>query len=375
MEKLILHPVDPPAAPDPRPDKPRVRQLKFRTFSTVTPTKTAWLWRGYIPLGTLTILDGDPGLGKSTITVDLAARVSRGRLMPPLSGRTDLSAPADVLILSAEDSAEQTIRPRLDAAGADVGRVHTIDATAVGEDGERPPILPTDLDLVEELTSQRGVKLIIIDPFMAYLDGELNAHKDQDVRRCLHRLKTLAENTGAAVVLVRHLNKLNGGPALYRGGGSIGITGAARSALVVGENPAEPKQLILAPVKCNLSAMPPALTYSVCTADNGAAVVGWGEETTLTADDILGNPRRTQTVAGECAELIRGLLADGPKPAEDMEGELKANGYSGNAIREGRKAAKVKAVRQGFGDSGAWYWQLSEDTEGNADNAQVPPGW
>jgi hypothetical protein len=128
--------------------------------------------------------------------------------MPPLAGQTDLAGAAGVLILSAEDTSEQTIWPRLDAAGADVERIHIAEATTIGEQGERPPVLPSELDLVEELARERGVKLIIVDPFMAYLDGELNAHKDQDVRRCLHRLKMLSEKTGAALVLVRHLNKL-----------------------------------------------------------------------------------------------------------------------------------------------------------------------
>lgn len=253
MSVLTLNYVDPPVKPDASPEKARVRNLRVRTLSTVRPQVTAWLWKKYVPLGALTIIDGDPGLGKSTITVDLAARVSKGWRMPPLNGATDLAGPADVLILSAEDVPEQTIRPRLDAAGADLDRIHIVDATAVGEQDERPPILPADVDLVEELAQQRGVKLITVDPFMAYLDGELNAHKDQDVRRCLHRLKMLAEKTGAAVLLVRHLNKLNGGPALYRGGGSIGIAGAARSALLVGRNPAASNQLVLAAAKCNLA--------------------------------------------------------------------------------------------------------------------------
>jgi hypothetical protein len=119
--------------------------------------------------------------------------------------------------------------------------------------------------------------------------------------------------------------------------------------------------------------MPPALTYSVEKADNGASRIGWGQETTLTADEILGNPRRNQTVAGECAAMIRDILESGGKPAKDVEEELKANGFTVNAIREGKKEAKVKTVRQGFGDDGAWYWQLPASEEG--DGVQVPPGW
>lgn len=353
---------------------PPARALRCRRMAEVQSQPTRWLWRDWIPLGALTILDGDPGLGKSTAAMDLAARVSRGGAMPPLSGKTDLDGPAAVLILNAEDSPEQTIRPRLDAASANTERVHLIEATRFDDEDERPPILPVDLDLLERLAIETGALLIVIDPFMAYLDGQLDAHRDQDVRRCLHRLKILAEKTGAAVLLVRHLNKLAGGPALYRGGGSIGISGAARSVLIVGRNPADPDQFILAPTKCNLCKMPQAITYSIETADNGVSVIGWGEETTLTADEILGHRRQGQTVAQECADMLEDLLADGPKPVNDVEEELKVNGYSKNAIRDARKILKLKAYREGgLGDEGRWMLSLSVTTEQR--EGEAPPEW
>jgi hypothetical protein len=357
-------------------EQPRIRQLMIRNFAKIQPQKTRWLWRGYIPLGTLTILDGDPGLGKSTIWIDVIARVTRGQSMPN-EGETDLNGPAVALILSAEDSPENTIRPRLDAAGADVNLVENIEATKVGEDSERPPVLPADVDLLEGRIAETSAKVVVIDVFTAYLDGELDAHRDQDVRRCLHRLKILAQRTGCAIILIRHLNKLNGGAAIYRGGGSIGISGAARSVLMVGKNPADPQQFILAPVKCNLCAKPPALTYSIMTAGGDASIIGWGQETSLSADDLLGCQSQKGSVAEECAELIRELLADGPKLAEDMVDELRANGFKENAIRYGRKKAKVRAFRKGFGEDGKWWWELQKEKggEGPDDEVQVPPEW
>ncbi len=353
---------------------PCLRVLRVRTAAEIQATPTKWLWYGRIPLGAITILDGDPGLGKSTISVDIAAHVSRGRGMP-LDGRSDLDGPADVLILSAEDSPEQTVRPRLDAAGADPQRVHVVEATRVGEEDERPPILPADLDLLAEMVKDRGVRLIIVDPFMAYLDGQLDAHRDQDVRRCLHRLKMLAEATGAAVLLIRHLNKLTGGAAIYRGGGSIGISGAARSVLMAGKDPADARRFVLAAIKCNLCAMPPALTYSIATADNGVSVIGWGQETTVSADDLLGYKRPGASTAEQCAELLRELLADGEKPATDVEEELKANGFTANAIREARKLVKVRAVKGGFAEG--WIWKLPDGNEENGpdNDVKIPPGW
>jgi hypothetical protein len=345
------------------------RSLVFRTLVDVQPLRPSWLWRDRIPLAAVSILDGDPELGKSTIAADLGARVSRGGAMPPLAGGTDLDCPADVLILNGEDTPETTIRPRLDAAGADVSRVHVVEATALDSTDERPPVLPTDLDLLEELARAKNVKLIVVDPFMAYLGGELDAHRDQDVRRCLHRLKILAERTGAAVLLVRHLNKLVGGPALYRGGGSIGIIGAARSALLVGKHPANPEQKVLAPVKCNLCRKPSALTYSIETAPNGASVIGWGEETTLTADDLLGHKRQGGGVAEQCAEELRVLLSDGPRAVEDVEAELKANGFTPNAIRQARRQTRATAKRDGgLGSAGRWTLCLPEDN----DEGEIP---
>jgi hypothetical protein len=356
---------------EPRQESSQTRSLLVRTLASVQPLQTTWLWRGYIPLATLSILDGDPGLGKSTITADLAARVSRGGAMPPLAGGTDLDGPADVLILNAEDSPEGTIRPRVDAARGDLSRVHVVEATRLDDEDESPPVLPADLDILEEVAQVKKVKLIVIDPFVAYLDGELDAHRDQDVRRCLHRLKNLAERTGAAVLSVRHLNKLTGGPALYRGGGSIGISGAARSVLMAGKNPADSKQLILAAVKCNLCTMPPALTYSIETAENGASMIGWGDETTLSADDILGARHRGATASQECKEQLLALLADGPREVDEVEAELKANGYSKSAIREARKLGKVITYKEGFGDTGRWLLKIQEDS----DEGRIPPGW
>jgi hypothetical protein len=172
------------------------------------------------------------------------------------------------------------------------------------------------------------------------------------------------------------LNKLTGGPAIYRGGGSIGISGAARSVLMAGKEPANPKQFILAPVKCNLCTSPPAITYSIETSDNGMSVIGWGQETTMSADQLLGCHQQKTSRAEDCAEMIRALLADGSKPATDMEDELRANGFSDNAIRDGRKRAKVEAVkREGFGEAGGWLWRLPSAEEEGGDTVQVPPGW
>ena len=186
-----------------------------------------WLWPSWLPLEALAVLDGDPGLGKSSLTLDLAARVSRGWAMPPGGG--EVCEPAGVVLLSAEDTIKHTIRPRLDAAGADLTRVHHMEAVRQGE-AERLPVLPYDLDLLSDWVIARNVRLIVVDPLTAYLSGEFNCHVDQDVRQALRPLAKLAEKLRICVLFIRHLNKLSTGPALYRGTGSIAITGSARAA-------------------------------------------------------------------------------------------------------------------------------------------------
>src|SRR5215218_10051098 len=182
-----------------------------------------WLWRDRIPRGKVTVLDGDPGTGKSTLTLTITAKVTTGSPFPDGSR----PEPADVILLSAEDEIGDTIRPRLEAAGADLERCWVL--PDVREEGEppRPPELPLDLARLEDLAKDRAAALVVIDPLMAFLSGAVDAHRDQDVRRVLASMAYMAARTGAAVLIVRHMNKSGGSSPLYRGGGSIGIVGAA----------------------------------------------------------------------------------------------------------------------------------------------------
>jgi hypothetical protein len=288
--------------------------------------------------------------------------------MPPAAGER-VFEPADVLLLSAEDGAEVTIRPRLEAAGANLARVHILEAVAKG-DSERPPILPSDLDLMAEVVCSRGVRLIVIDPFMAYLDGEIDAHKDQDVRRCLHRLKLMAEEADAAVLVIRHLNKMNGASAIYRGGGSIGITGAARSALLVGKHPTDAQTFVLAGVKVNLAKHPRSLTYYL-DQQGDVARIGWGQEVDLAADDIIAHPsgRIRQKTAVQAAEFVREFLAGGERESADLDSAMREAGFSARSIKEGRKLTKVTVRRTGYGPGQKWLVGLSAEGQQQEDES------
>ena len=261
-----------------------------RSMSGVHARPVEWLWPGWVPLGKLTVLDGDPGVGKSTLLLDLAARLSRDGVMPD-GARGPLGA---ALILSAEDGEEDTIRPRLAAAGAVLERICTL-PTVRDEDGEmRPPEIPLDLPAIDAAVRQYGARLLVIDPLMAYLTGA-DASVDQEVRRALFKLSRLAERRECAVVCLRHLSKVGGDKAVYRGGGSIGIVAAARSGLVVAADPDQPGQRILAAAKCNLALPPRPLRFALEAAD-GVCRVRWLGEADVTADELVRRLTRPELV-------------------------------------------------------------------------------
>lgn len=349
----------PPLVPpgDPQPD-----QELGVLLSTVHPQRVEWLWPGRIPLGKLTILDGDPGLGKSVLTLDLATRVSRGLSMPFEEREPGVDRePAGVVLLSAEDGLDDTIRPRLDAAGADVERVLALDKIPE-KDGARLPVLPNDALCVRQAVKRMQAQLVVIDPLSAFLGRETNMHKDQDTRRALHPLALVAQQTGAAVVVVRHLNKAAGSNPLYRGGGSIGIIGAARSGLLVARDPDNPDRRILASTKCNLAKLPPSLTFDLSQAGNGALRVGWIGQSTHTAESLLATGRddEDRSAVQEAVEVLRSILESGPVLADDVKKDARKAGIADRTLHRAKSILGVKPRKVGF--IGKWQWSLPVHT-------------
>jgi hypothetical protein len=341
---------------DPEPDAELGTLL-----SMVQPQRVDWLWPGRIPLGKLTILDGDPGLGKSVLTLDLAARVTRGYSMPLEEREPGVDRePAGVVLLSAEDGLDDTIRPRLDAAGADVERVLALDKIPDRDGGHRLPVLPDDAVFVRQAIERMQAKLVIVDPLTAFLGVVTNTHKDQDVRRALHPLTVLAQQMDAAIVVVRHLNKLAGGNPLYRGGGSIGIIGAARSGMLVAKDPDNPDRRVVASTKCNLARLPSSLAYDLSTADNGALRVGWIGESAHTAESLLAAPRddEERDAVQEAVEDLRSLLTPGAMAAKDVKREARRAGVSERTLNRAKSTLGVRAKLIGFGRDGTWHWSL-----------------
>lgn len=338
-------------------------------LSDVVPEAVRWLWAGRIPLGKLTALDGDPGLGKSTLTLDLAARVTTSGRMPDGSE----GATGGVVLLTAEDGLADTVRPRLEAAGADLRRVVALGIVGEGKD-RRPVTLPDDLDLVRAAIARVGAVLVVVDPLMAFLSGAVDSHRDQDVRRALAQLAALAEETGAALVVVRHLNKTAAGNPLYRGGGSIGIIGAARAGLLVARDPKDEGRRVLAATKSNLAAEPRSWRWTLTADPGGPVYVHWIEECDIRAADLVCDQKARLGAKGNAEDLLEAALANGPRTAEDVLAEARAAGVSERTLKRARKALGVVATKVGGpGQPQRWVWTLPVDDDEGGQGGQRWP--
>jgi hypothetical protein len=312
-----------------------------------------------LPLGKVAVLDGDPGLGKSTVTLDLAARISRGTGLPD-DDRT--ARPAGAVLLTAEDGIADTIRPRLEAMGADLERVAVLDAVKDAEGRPMPPSLPDDVEVVRQAIRRMGARLLVVDPLMAFLAARVDSHRDQDIRGALALLADLAEQEGVAIVIVRHLNKSGGGHPLYRGGGSIGIIGAARAGLLAAPDPDDDTRRVLAVTKSNLGPVPSSLAYRIVPAGDTSRAE-WEGVVDCPAAALLAVQREEGASAGpreEAEGFLQEILGEGPMPAREVRKQAEDVGVSYATLRRAKDRLGVRAHKLGgrFGGDPRWYWEL-----------------
>jgi hypothetical protein len=364
----ILH--DPPGHGT--PDDDQLPNDGYILLDTITRRHVRWLWPSRIPLGKVTIIEGDPERAKSTITIDLAARVSTGSPMP---GETQQREKAGVVIVCAEDDLADTIVPRLLAHGADLSRIASVPLERDEHGHVRPLTLPEHQDRLEVAIRQVEAKLLVIDPITAYLSETINTNNDASVRRATTPLTDLAQRTGCAVLLVRHLNKSGELKAKYRGGGSIAFTGAARAVLVVEEHPDQPGLLVLARVKNNLAKTIPAIGYRVASDElYECPLIVWQGVIHIDADTLLRghDSRRDAEVRAEAEELLRDLLSDGPARVADAKKLLTDAGISVSTIQRAKQRLRIRSVRERDeqGKTIGWTWQLPAD-EREADEEEA----
>ena len=289
--------------------------------------------------------------------------------------------PSGAIVVSLEDGVADTIVPRLMAANAELSRVRIIQ-TIKGADGiDRTPTLPVDLPAIEAAIKAVDAKIVVIDPLVATLAGETNSFRDQDVRRVLAPVAALAERTGMAVIVIRHLNKGNNPNPKYRGGGSIGIIGAARAAFLFGPNPDDEQSKVMANIKMNLAEKPCAMNYRLHREQatfEGTIIetvrVTWEGQSQHTAKSILAEPETQEAsnaLVGAKNFLVE-FLKDGPKESKELKREAKAAGISERTLFRAKDLLAIKAKRSGFGKDGKWEWVLPKiaTPESEAANSQ-----
>jgi hypothetical protein len=330
----------------------------LRCVSDIEREELRWVWPGRIPLGKLTLFAGDPGLGKSLATQDIAARVTRGHVWP--DGAAGCQA-GSVIILSAEDDAADTIRPRLDAAGADLRKVHILQAVRRAKPNGETSLdyfsLETDLIALQDAVASVGdVRLIAIDPISAYL-GATDSHKNAKVRGLLAPLAGLASSLRLAVIAVDHLSKSNA-PAIYRPNGSIAFTAAARAVWLFAKSSGDPAQRLMLPGKMNLAPEQTGMGYRV-EGKQDVAVIAWGESVSVPVDAVLeseGAAQRSERL--EAMDWLRDQLTNGPIAQRKLKDDAKAERFSWATVRRAKDALGVITEKSGY--QGAWQWRLKD---------------
>lgn len=317
-------------------------KLRIITMRDVEAEAVSWLWHPYIPAGKITIVQGDPGDGKTTMMLAVAAAVTTGAALPNGSGNT----PTSVIFQSAEDGLADTIKPRLEQLGVDCGRVHVID--------EEEQALSLSDERIEAAIIKMGAKLFILDPVQAYLGGS-DMHTANGVRPLMKQLTGVAERTGCAIVIIGHLNK-KGGKAQYRGLGSIDIYAAARSVLTVGRVDGEENMRAVVHNKSNLSSAGTPLCFEL-DPHTGFA---WRGDSDITIDELLGGKKQQpESQFAKARRLIESALAHGSISAADMEQMAEEQGISPKTLNRAKSALGVLSVKRGH----LWYWELPVDAE------------
>lgn len=316
------------------------RTLSLVRISDVQLQEVKWLWKPYIPFGKITIIQGDPGEGKTTFALRLAAACSSGVALPGI----EIAEPFNVIYQTAEDGLGDTIKPRLIEAGADETRVLNII-----EDTD--PLTLSD-ERIEKAITETGARLIIIDPIQGYIGEKIDINRANEIRTVLKKVAAVADKTGCAIVLVGHLNKAQGLSSAYRGLGSIDFRAAARSVLLVGRLHKEANVRVIVHDKSSLAPEEKSLAFNLGNEDGFYWLDGYSE---IFAEELLsGFSAETKTAIAE--ELIRDELEDGKEvSAEEIFRKAAKKNISIRTVNEAkRKIGNVKSRKVGAG----WAWSI-----------------
>ena len=316
------------------------QDLELIRMSDIQPEEVQWLWYPYIPLGKLTVIQGDPGEGKTTFVLAVIAALTKGEALPE---REPLD-PVNILYQTAEYGLADTIRPRLDALGADCSRILVID--------ESKRELSLSDERIRQAMEETGAKLLVLDPLQAYLGAEVDMHRANEVRPILKRLGSVAEQMGCAVVLIRHLNKMQGQKSGHRGMGSVDFQAAARSVLLVGRTKEDPQLRIVVPDKSSLAPEGESIAFAL----DPELGFQWKGYCAYNAEELLGgSTKQVQTKTMQAEETLRNLL-DKPAPAEEILRRITAAGISERTLMTAKKNLSVLSEKRGA----QWFWRLPD---------------
>ena len=325
-------------------EPPQEETVEIIRMSEVDTQTVEWLWEPYIPFGKVTIVQGNPGEGKTTFALRLAAACTNRKPFPHMAAHE----PFNVIYQTAEDGLGDTIKPRLMEAEADLDRVLVIDESKQG--------LSLSDERIERAIRQTGARLIILDPIQAYVGEKTDMNKANEIRPMFRRLAEIAERTGCAVILIGHLNKAAGGQSAYRGLGSIDFRAAARSVLLIGRVKREPNVRVIVHDKSSLA--PEGKPVAFCL--DPETGFSWIGEYDITADELLsGAGGNTATKTEQAERLILDLLADGKELAsEDIEKAATEAGISARTVRAAKRNLDGRITSKRIG--AAWYHALKK---------------
>lgn len=314
----------------------------IRRMSEVELQEVQWLWKPYIPFGKLVIIQGDPGEGKTTFALRLAAACSSGEALPGM----EITEPFNVIYQTAEDGLGDTIKPRLIEAGADENMVINII-----EDTD--PLSLSD-ERIEKAITETEAKLMILDPIQGYIGEDVDINRANEIRSVLKKVAAVAERTGCAIVLVGHLNKAKGSSSQYRGLGSIDFRAAARSVMLVGRLRKEPNVRIIVHDKSSLAPEGKSMAFNLGNEKGFYWIDGYSE---ITSEELLcGFSHDTKTSVAE--ELILDMLDDGKEVmAEEIFRTAESKNISRRTVNEAKKKIpNIKTRKVGKG----WAWSIAE---------------
>ena len=331
-------------------------------MESVKVEQIEWLLYPFIPFGKVTIIQGDPGEGKTTMVLQIIAKLTRGEpillnkksqketqqdseenLKQEVLSQDNPMQPVNVIYQTAEDGLGDTIKPRLLAAGADCSRVLVID------DREQPL---TMLDVrLEEAIMQTKARMVVLDPIQGFLGTDVDMHRANEIRPLMKRMAVLAEKYHCAIILIGHMNKNSNGKSSYRGLGSIDFQAAARSVLIVGRLKDEPETRVMCHVKSSLAPEGKSVAFRL-DKETGFQWIG---EYDISADDLLSGDARGQK-SRIAKEFLLDILADGGMAQKKIEEEANKQGIKKKTLRNAKQELEIDSVKRG----NQWFWILSE---------------